>query len=112
MGGIKLDPETLAVFERIAVANERLIELATEERAIDDQPGPPYCPHCAVLNPEVVTQGGARGGPLADFILVARCENCGGTLYGRPNGWDMFQSPQEAMQTTTKSEGREIDVGN
>lgn len=107
MGGtiVQLDPEALAVFERIAVANEKLIELATEERKIEDQPGPPYCPHCAVLNPEVVTQGGARGGPLADYILVARCENCGNMLYGRPNGWDMFLSPQDAAQSMTSQEG-------
>lgn len=90
--------------EKSAVANARLIELATEERAIEYTPGPPYCPNCSVFNPRVETTSEARGGPLAEFVLAAKCMNCGQLLFAKPQGWDMFNTLEEAVRA---QEGRE-----
>jgi hypothetical protein len=88
------DEQFLAVFERIAVANEKLIELATEERSVGEAPGPPFCPTCGTFNPEIHSNGG--GGPMADFILAAQCGNCGSVIYAVPESWKIFADADEA----------------
>lgn len=94
----------LAIAERSAVAQERLIELATEERSISDAPGPPYCPSCGHFNPEVTAKAG--GGPLGDFILASECSACGKSIYAVPEGWQVFDNPEAAV---AYQEGRNID---
>lgn len=94
----------LAIMERSAHAQERLIELAVEERSISDAPGPPYCPSCGHFNPEVTAKAG--GGPLGDFVLVSKCGACQKELYAVPEGWQVFNNPEELG---IYMEGRNID---
>lgn len=87
----------LAVQLRAAVAQERLIELATQERDIEYTPTPPFCPHCQALNPRVSSEGGGVG-TMSDFVLVARCTECGNALYGVPEGWQVYGTPDAARE--------------
>jgi hypothetical protein len=87
----------LAVLERIAIANEQLITLATEERDTGDSIfGPPLCPHCGTFSPHVRNEGGS--GPMAEFCLVGNCSNCNKTIYAVPQGWLCFASRDDALQ--------------
>lgn len=86
--------------ERDAAANEKIVALASEERGLEYQPGPPFCPHCGVFNPAVRQYPGS-GGPMADFILVAQCGNCQATFCAIPEGWQTFATPQEAEDALT-----------
>ena len=88
------DDKFLAVLERIAVANEKLIELAVEERSVENSPGPPFCPSCMTVNPDIRNEGG--GGPMADFILAARCGTCKAMIFAVPEGWKVFPTADEA----------------
>lgn len=83
----------LTLLERLAVSNEKIVEMANEERQANYQGGPPYCPHCGTFGPNITTQG--RGGSFADYVLVAVCENCNNTFIGQPEGWQVFRTPQE-----------------
>jgi hypothetical protein len=94
----------LALMERSAVAQERLIELAVEERSISDAPGPPFCPSCGHFNPEVTAKAG--GGPLGEFVLVSTCSACGKDIYAVPEGWQVFDHPEAAL---AYQEGRNTD---
>lgn len=94
----------LALMERSTKAQERLIELAVEERSISDAPGPPFCPSCGHFNPEVSV--GAGGGLLGEFILVSKCGACQKPIYAVPEGWQVFDHPEAAM---AYQEGRNTD---
>lgn len=98
-----LEHTLVPVLERIAVANEELIRLATEERDIEDTTAPPHCPHCHQFDPVVGSQGGGEG-HMSDFVLVAKCGSCGEVLYGLPDNWRMARSADEAHKIR---EGRE-----
>jgi hypothetical protein len=92
----------VVALERTAKANERLIELATEERDTGDSIfGPPFCPHCGAFNPSVANEGGT--GAMAEFVLIATCGNCSKVFYAFPQGWLAFQTKDEARQ---EMEGR------
>lgn len=85
--------------ERVAAANERLNELATEERAqtpADDELfDAPACPHCGALDPRTEMRGGE--GKLSEFVLATPCGNCGRPFYALPIGWRIVGSKQEAQ---------------
>lgn len=87
--------------ERVAVANEELIALAKDERGIgeqiENQPGPPFCPHCQRMNPSVKTQAEGTG-QLSDFVLVMQCEHCNNTFYGLAEGWLIAPDSETAKQ--------------
>lgn len=83
-----------SLLERSAVAQERLIELATEERKIEFQPTPPFCPHCQAIDPVVGSEGGS--GKMSDFVLIARCGECGNVLYAVPDGWQVYGTDDAA----------------
>ena len=90
--------------ERMAVANEQLIKLATEERDSGDSIlGPPFCPHCNTFDPKL-RQIGTGTGQMSEFILEAACDNCGNRVYGVPQGWLVFHTGEQAL---TYIEGRE-----
>ena len=81
-----------ATNERLAASNERIVEMADEERQANYEGGPPYCPHCGMLNPKVSMSRGA--GPMADFVLAGTCE-CSKVFYGVPEGWQVFKTREE-----------------
>lgn len=77
--------------ERIAEANEALLRLATEEHQIANEAGAPlFCPSCGVENPTLITEGGK--GRLAEFLLVATCENCKERILASPSGWALISN--------------------
>jgi hypothetical protein len=79
--------------ERLADSNQRIVEMADEERQANYQGGPAYCPHCGYMNPRVAAPGGEA--PMADFVLVATCGNCTQVFFGVPEGWQVFRSREE-----------------
>lgn len=88
--------------ERSAKAQEDLIVLAKEERDTGDSIfGPPLCPHCGTFNPGVRNEGG--DGPMAEFALIANCQNCSKTFFAVPQGWLCYATRDEAL---TEIEGR------
>lgn len=91
--------EFLSLMERSTVAQEQLIHLATEERKIEFTPTPPFCPHCQAVDPVVGSEGGS--GKMSDFVLLARCGQCGGVLYGVPDGWQVYGTPEAARAAIT-----------
>lgn len=96
----------LGIMERSAAAQERLIELATEEREVGEVVGPPYCPSCGHFNPNVTLDMKAVGGPLGDFALVAKCDHCEAPLFAMPEGWQVFKTGEELI---AYQEGRDQD---
>lgn len=90
----KLD-RVIEALERSAKAQEDLIVLATEERDSNIF-GPPLCPHCGTLNPDVHNGGGE--GPMAEFALIATCGSCAKTLFAVPQGWLCFTTRDEALK--------------
>ena len=91
----------IAALERHAAAAEELNALAKEERGvgeqIENQPGPPFCPHCNRIDPTVRTQAEGSG-LLSDFVLVMQCTNCGNTFYGLAEGWIIAPDGETAKQ--------------
>jgi hypothetical protein len=80
----------VAALERMASAQEELNTLAKDEREvgeqIENQPGPPFCPHCNRIDPIVRTQAEGTG-LLSNFVLVMQCSHCSNTFYGLAEGW-------------------------
>jgi undecaprenyl pyrophosphate synthase len=81
--------------EKNAEASSKLIELATEERAVEEEPVPPYCPNCQSIDPDIVQRSGGAG-RLSEFVLVAQCGNCNKTLFALPSNWTVVKTPEEA----------------
>jgi hypothetical protein len=95
--------------ERTAKANEALISLAQEQQAeTANAPDPPCCPHCGMVNPTIHSEGG--DGPMLQFALVAKCENCKNTFAGLPHGFTFFRTTAEAAAAL--NEGREDGNSN
>lgn len=87
--------------ERMATASEELNALAKDERGfgeqIENQPGPPFCPHCSRVNPSVKTQAEGSGF-LSDFVLVMQCESCHNNFYGLAEGWIIAPDAEAARE--------------
>lgn len=87
----------VTALERVADANEALIDLAKEERDSGESIfGPPFCPHCGTFSPSVRNEGGS--GSMNEFVLAAACENCGKQFFAIPQGWWVFKTAPEAKQ--------------
>lgn len=90
----------LGSLERIARANEKLIELAEEERIEDEAIAksriPGYCPHCTRTNPRVRSEGAA--GLLDEVVLVLTCENCGNRFFVVPTDWMIAQNADQVRE--------------
>lgn len=91
----------VSALERQAVASEELIRLAKDERdfgeQVENQPGPPFCPHCSKVNPTVRTQAEGSG-QLSDFVLVMQCAHCNNMFYGLVEGWIIAPDIEAAKQ--------------
>lgn len=102
----KLFTRMVEATERNAIANEKIVALALDERPLEYQPGPPFCPHCGSFNPVIKPVAAGSGGPMVDFILVAQCGNCNNSFAALPEGWQTFNTPQEADEALhDKKEG-------
>jgi len=89
-----LGREQLLLMERGVKALEKL----AEDPVIQIEGGPPVCPHCNTLNPQVSVHENDGEGPLALFLLDPKCENCGKTFYAVPLEWAIFEAREEAEQ--------------
>ena len=82
---------------------EELIELGVsalerlaEDPVIQMETGPPVCPHCETMNPEVRVQEGEASGPLAEFVIQAHCLRCNKVFYAVPIQWAVSTTVEEA----------------
>lgn len=92
--------------ERLADANERLNELATEERSDREREGELIaessvvgtlaCPSCGENDPYTRSQGGE--GRLSEFVLASPCGTCGAVMYAIPTGYRITKSKDEAQK--------------
>lgn len=69
--------EANELLERIAVACERM----AEDPVIQMETGPPACPSCGVMNPVIHVAESGGSGPMAEFVIKARCTSCGNPFY-------------------------------
>jgi len=90
---MELSERAVQALERLASSNERIVQMADEERQANYQGGPAYCPHCGAMNPPVKSEGGE--GLMADFVLVAVCRHCQNILWAVPEGWQVFPSRED-----------------
>ena len=68
----------VAVGERIADALEKL----ASDREVEIEAGPPLCPSCGKLDPEILlpVQQAARG-PLSQVVVEGQCAECHQPIY-------------------------------
>lgn len=84
----------MAVLNRIAVAVEKL----GEEQQIEIEAGPPVCPTCGKLDPQVVlSEQGAASGPMSQIIVDGDCKECGSHLFIVIESYSVHQSRQTAI---------------
>lgn len=87
--------------EQQAKASDKLLELAQKELPEFEelgviQAGPPVCPYCGYMNPEVHVQERTGSGPMLEYVVPFQCGECQMTFIAIPDGWDTAQSPDEA----------------
>lgn len=90
---MELSERAIEALERLAASNERIVEMADEERQANHEGGPAYCPHCATMNPVVRAPAGEEHMEL--FVLGATCMNCQGVFYAVPDGWIIYRTIEE-----------------
>jgi len=93
---MELSERAVEALERLASSNERIVEMADEERQANYTGGPAYCPHCGNVNPIVRAPGGKA--LMADFVLAAHCETCSQVFYGVPEGWAIYRTREELAE--------------
>lgn len=77
------DQEMMKYLERIASGIEKL----AEDPVINIESGPPVCPNCERMNPEIrVSESEARG-PLGEYVIQAQCLSCNEIFYAIPQMW-------------------------
>ena len=84
----KLIERGIAALERNATATEKMLAIAEQDVQAMAEVGPPVCPHCGRLNPEVTQLSTEGSGPLGDFVMAAEAHCCNRVLYAVPHGWD------------------------
>jgi hypothetical protein len=83
----------LTTLERMASSMEQipsLLKQLGEEPEILIEGGPPLCPHCGAFNPEIEIENTDGSGPIFEYYMKARCQNCSHTFYAIPQTWHMF----------------------
>ena len=96
----------VVALDGIAVANQELIRLATEERDSGDSIfGPPVCPHCGAFGPRVKPLVPANGAPMSEFVLISPGGECGQMFFGVPQGWLTFPDEESAKQQVARRSG-------
>lgn len=98
-----ISPE-LQALERIAAATERL----AEDPVIHVESGPPVCPFCERMNPEIRVSESENRGPLGEYVLQAQCLSCNEIFYAIPQMWLTVRTTDEVR---TELEDR-INRGN
>lgn len=85
------DQQISTALERIAVGIEKL----AEDPVINIESGPPVCPFCERMNPEIrVSESEARG-PLGEFVVQAQCLGCNEIFFAIPQMWLTVKTSDE-----------------
>lgn len=73
--------------------------MAEEPVRVEAEGGPPICPHCHKLNPEIELNSEFAGsGPFAEFGMLVVCRNCSKTFCALPDGWAVYKEKEEFME--------------
>jgi hypothetical protein len=88
----------VSALERAAVANEKIVELASEEVAVELEAAPPHCPHCGAINPETMIVNDVSGikSKMSEIVLPLECLACSKTFYAAAESWLSFRDTTEA----------------
>jgi hypothetical protein len=87
-----MEQEVLDLLTRGVTALEKL----GDDPVFQMETGPPVCPYCERMNPNVTVSESEATGPLAEFIIKCVCNSCHRVFYGIPLQWSMCQDVQEA----------------
>jgi hypothetical protein len=88
-----MDRELREFLERGIVALEAL----AQDPVISIEAAPPICPHCNRMNPTVKVESDSEG-PLAECVLIARCQGCNELFYAVPVTWHMFTNQEGVLR--------------
>lgn len=86
-----MEQEVLDLLERGVTALEKL----NDEPVFQMETGPPVCPHCERMNPNVTVQESEESGPLAEFVIRCTCNSCHQVFYAIPLQWSMCRNVEE-----------------
>lgn len=82
------------------------IEKLAETPVLETEGGPPICPHCETLNPIITVPAAEESsGPLVEYYMQGKCENCGKTFYGVPMEWAFFTIHVDATEELSRRAG-------
>lgn len=74
------------------------LEKLAEEPVIQVETGPPVCPFCEKINPDVRTEESNASGPLVEYVVQALCLSCNNVFYAIPYQWDCLKTVQQASE--------------
>lgn len=83
-----------ALLERGVAALENL----AEDPEIMMETGPPVCPHCKKMNPNVRIHAVEGTGSLGEFVMQAHCLHCNNVFFGVPIQWDCLTDIREVRE--------------
>jgi len=102
----RMDALVAAVL-RNAEATEAMLALAKEEQIVMSEPGPPQCPHCGKLDPEITELGEKGGsGKLSEFVIAGETHCCNRPIYAIPIGFDTTVSLEMVQDIMTMKGGK------
>lgn len=93
-----MESEDRALLTRLTVAVEKL----SEDPVIQIETGPPVCPHCERINPNVSVSEREADGPLGTFVIQAQCKHCHNTFYALPVQYHCFSTVEDLRQGLTE----------
>jgi len=90
-----MDKQDREILERIAVSLEKL----AEDPQIEIEAGPPMCPNCGKLNPQItIFQEDKAEGQLGEWILEAECHHCNSPIFGWVESWSLHRMRETLIQ--------------
>lgn len=114
MGGVFMETveRAMVALERNASATEAMLAIAEKEQMVMAEPGPPLCPFCNTLDPEVtqIKQGGS--GKLNELVMAFETHCCNHTIYAIPDSLMTVGSIEAANQVIAMKKGREYTNDN
>jgi hypothetical protein len=82
------------LIERGVVALERM----AEDPVINVEVGPPVCPHCETVNPEIRMEEAEGSGKLSEFVVQGHCLSCNKIFYAIPDHWTTAKNSEHARE--------------
>ena len=82
--------------ERGVSALEKIAADMDEDTVLKVETGPPVCPNCEKMNPNVRVHEAEATGALAEFLIQAQCLSCNKVFYALPYQWQTTKTVNEA----------------